>query len=267
MSLYYLAILAVVQGITEFLPISSSAHLILLPKLLGVADQGLEIDVAVHAGTLGAVIIYFRSDVAMVARGVVDAARGRLGTEPAQLFGLLSIATVPVVLAGLVLSLTGLAAALRSIEVIGWTTLIFGGLLYWADQAGGEDRGFRDWSVRSAVVMGLWQAAALVPGVSRSGVTITAARLLGYTREDGTRIAMLMSIPTILASEVLVAAELTADRAWSLAWDSAVAAALAFAAAYAALAVMMRLLRTVSFTPYVIYRMVLGVVLLAIVYL
>ena len=264
--LYYLAILAVVQGITEFLPISSSAHLILLPKVLGVADQGLELDVAVHAGTLGAVMIYFRRDVAVLARGLVDAARGRLGTEAAQLFGLLSIATVPVVLAGLALSLLDLTGALRSIEVIGWTTIVFGVLLYWADQSGGQERGFATWGVRSAVVMGLWQAAALVPGVSRSGVTITAARLLGYAREDGTRIAMLMSIPTILASEVLVATELAADRAWSLAWDSAVAAALAFAAAYAALAAMMRLLRTVSFTPYVIYRIVLGVVLLAIAY-
>lgn len=266
MPLHYLVILAVVQGITEFLPISSSAHLILLPRALGMPDQGLEIDVAVHAGTLGAVIIYFREDVAVAFRGLLDAVRGQFDTEAARLFTLLAVATLPVVVAGLALSLLDLTAALRSIEVIGWTTLAFGALLYWADQRGPQSREFAGWNLRDAIVMGLWQAVALIPGVSRSGVTITAARMLGYGRADGARIAMLMSIPTIIASEILIVADLAAARAWSLAWDSAVAAALAFAAAYVALAAMMHFLRRVSFTPYVVYRMVLGAVLLVIAY-
>jgi undecaprenyl-diphosphatase len=113
---------------------------------------------------------------------------------------LLGIATVPVVIAGLILKVTGLIEQMRSITVIGWAMLIFGLVLYWADQKGGLQRRAEDWNLRDAIVMGLWQAVALIPGTSRSGATITASRILGFQREDGARIAMLMSIPTIAAS-------------------------------------------------------------------
>ena len=266
MSLFTLVLVAAIQGITEFLPVSSSGHLILLPQLTGRADQGLVIDVAVHLGTLLAVILYFWRDVRGAVLGLARLARGRVDTPGARLALLLIVATIPAVILGLILKLTGLDAEMRSTAVIGWTMLIFGLVLFWADQTGGVERQATDWSLRDAVVMGLWQALALIPGTSRSGITITAARRLGYAREDGAKLAMLMSIPVILASGVLLGAEvaLTADAA--AARDGALAAAMAFVAALAALALMMRLLRTVSFTPYVIYRVILGVVLLGIAY-
>jgi undecaprenyl-diphosphatase len=266
MSLFTLAILAIVQGITEFLPISSSGHLILLPRLLQVADQGLALDVAVHVGTLGAVMLFFRVEVARMWRGMFDTLARRAGTEDARLFLLLVIATIPVIVIGFVLKATGLSDAMRSVAVIGWTMLLFGILLYWADQRGPTGKTDREWNLRDAIIMGLWQAVALIPGTSRSGITITASRMLGYNREDGARISMLMSIPTIIASGALLALDVVGDADWQTAKDAAIGAVLAFVSAYLALALMMRLLRSVSYTPYVIYRVVLGVILLAIAY-
>ena len=267
MSLFHLAILAIVQGITEFLPISSSGHLILLPRLIGAPDQGLALDVAVHVGTLGAVMLYFRADVLRMVAGARDILTGRWSTDDSRLVLLLALATVPVVVAGQALSLLGLTEALRSVAVIGWTMLGFRLLLYWADQRFPQERQAADWSWRDAWVMGLWQAVALIPGTSRSGITITASRMLGYRREDGARLAMLMSIPTIIASGVLLAADVAVEADWALAREGMIAAIFAFVAAYLALALMMRLLRSVSFTPYVIYRVILGATLLGIAYL
>jgi undecaprenyl-diphosphatase len=267
MPLFQLAILAIVQGVTEFLPVSSSGHLILLPMLMGTADQGLALDVAVHVGTLAAVMIFFRAEMERLFRGVRDILKGSFSSPEARFVRLLAIATVPVVIAGLIFKLTGLEQAMRSVAVIGWTMLIFGLFLYWADQRGATDRVHRDWNLRDAVVMGLWQAVALIPGTSRSGITITASRLLGYRREDGARIAMVMSVPTIIASGVLLGADVIGQADWSVLWDGAIGAGMAFIAAYLALALMMRLLRSVSYTPYVIYRVILGLVLLGIAYL
>ena len=267
MPLLHLFLVAVVQGITEFLPVSSSGHLILLPALTGLDDQGQAIDVAVHVGTLGAVVLYFRRDVALLWRGTLELMRGRLATKDSYLALCLVVATVPVVLAGLVLSVTGLDDALRSAAVIGWATLVFGLVLWWADRTGAEARTATEWTLRHAVVMGLWQAVALIPGTSRSGITITGARSLGYARHDAARLAMLMSIPTILAAGALEGLEVIGEADGALLRDGAIAAALAFGSALAALAFMMRLLRSVSFTPYVVYRCVLGVGLLAWVYL
>ncbi|MFW5641540.1 MAG: undecaprenyl-diphosphate phosphatase [Roseicyclus sp.] len=262
MTLFNLLLVALIQGITEFLPISSSGHLILLPNLAGLEDQGLVIDVAVHVGTLGAVLLYFWRDVRLGLSGIPRLLTGRIDTPGARLAFLLVIATVPVLVAGLALHLSGLAEALRSVTVIGWTMLVFGLVLYWADQRGGQEKRDGDWTLRDALVMGLWQAVALIPGTSRSGITITAGRLLGYDRESAARLAMLMSIPTILASGVLLGADVAASADAGAARDGAIAAAMAFVAALGALALMMRLLRSVSFTPYVIYRVILGIVLL-----
>lgn len=267
MSILHLLLVAVIQGLTEFLPISSSGHLILLPDLTGLQDQGLAIDVAVHVGTLGAVILYFWRDVRMGLLGLPRLLRGRIDTPGARLAFLLVIATIPVILAGLVLEVSGLAEAMRSVAVIGWTMLGFGLVLYWADQRGPERHRAEEWTLRDAVIMGLWQAVALIPGTSRSGITITAGRLLGYAREDAARLSMLMSIPTIMASGLLLGVEVAADpNAASLARDGAIAAVFAFVSALLALSLMMRLLRSVSFTPYVIYRVVLGAILLWIAY-
>ena len=199
-------------------------------------------------------------------RGIPALLKRRLDSPEAWLALCLLIATVPAVLFGLFLKITGLDDAMRSVAVIGWTMLIFGLVLYWADQRGATVRTTEDWSVRHAVTMGLWQALALIPGTSRSGITISAARYLGYSRADSARLAMLMSIPIILASGLLLGGEVIATADARAARDGAIAAVLAFISALLALTLMMRLLRSVSFTPYVIYRCVLGVILLWIAY-
>ncbi|MEL6600032.1 MAG: undecaprenyl-diphosphate phosphatase [Pseudomonadota bacterium] len=265
MPLLDLIILALIQGVTEFLPISSSGHLILLPELTGREDQGVILDVAVHVGTLFAVMLYFRSDVLRAVRGGFQLLRGRVATAEAWLALLLIISTIPVILFGVFLKLTGLVDAMRSMEVIGWTMLIFGLVLYWADKTGVEEKRAGEWLMKDALIMGLWQALALIPGTSRSGATITASRFLGYRREDGAKLAMLMSIPTIIASGAVISLDI-AGGSPGVFRDAAIAAGLAFVSALAALALMMRLLASVSFTPYVIYRVILGVILLVVAY-
>lgn len=266
MTLLHLLILALIQGITEFLPISSSAHLILLPQLTGAADQGVVIDVALHVGTLLAVMVYFRGDVMMVLRAVPQLLRGRVDSPGARMALLLLVATIPVMVVGLILKQAGLIEAMRNVAVIGWAMLVFGIVLYLADRRGAETRFAQGWALRDAIILGLWQAVALVPGTSRSGITITGARLLGFERHDAARLSMLMSIPTIMASGGLTALDLIGTTNPQAVSDGAIAAVLAFASALLALSLMMRLLRSVSFTPYVIYRVILGVVLLGIAY-
>ncbi|MBE9639311.1 undecaprenyl-diphosphate phosphatase [Salipiger mangrovisoli] len=266
MPLSQLIILALIQGITEFLPISSSGHLILLPGLTGMADQGQVIDVAVHVGTLFAVVLYFWKDVHEGLAGIPRMLTGKIDTPGSKLAFLLAVATIPVILVGLILNLTGLSDMLRSVAVIGWTMLIFGIVLWWADQKGPEVKTEKDWTLADAIKLGLWQAVALIPGTSRSGITITGARQLGYKRHDAAKISMLMSIPTIFASGVLLGAEVIGSADAQAAKDGAIAAGFAFVSALLALTLMMRLLRSVSFTPYVIYRVILGVILLVIAY-
>lgn len=266
MAYFHIIILALIQGITEFLPISSSGHLILLPQLTPLADQGAALDVAVHLGTLVAVVVYFRTDVARLATGFVDLCRGRLNNANAFLALAMVIATLPVIALGLMLKVTGLIDAMRSITVIGWAMLGFGVLLYWADQKHPEDREAGGWTLKHAFQMGFWQAIALIPGTSRAGICITGARMLGYKREDAAKLSMLMSIPTILAAGVLTGIDVIGTANWQTLQDGAIAALFSCLAAFAALALMMKLLKSVSYTPYVIYRVVLGVALLVIGY-
>ena len=187
MPLLHLLLVAIIQGITEFLPVSSSGHLILLPQLTGLQDQGQLIDVSVHIGTLGAVILYFRPDSTRAFVGLGHIATGRK-TPAANLALLLVVATIPAVLFGVVLKLTGLDDAMRSMAVIGWTMVIFGVVLYVADQRGPTTKTQADWGMRGAIILGLWQALALIPGTSRSGAAISGARALGFSRHDSARI-------------------------------------------------------------------------------
>ena len=266
MTLFNLLLVAIVQGITEFLPVSSSGHLILLSQLTTLQDQGQVIDVSVHVGTLFAVILYFWRDVSSVIFGIPRLLTGKIDTPGSRLGFLLGIATVPVVILGLILNMTGLDNAMRSVAVIGWSMLLFGILLYWMDQKGASEKTASDWTLKDAIIMGLWQAVALIPGTSRSGITITGARALGYDRQDAAKLSMLMSIPTIIASAVLLGAEVMQSADMSVARDGAIAAGFSFIAALLALSLMMRLLKSVSYTPYVIYRIVLGLALLYIAY-
>lgn len=266
MPLLQLVLVALIQGITEFLPVSSSGHLILLPNLTGMEDQGQAIDVAVHVGTLAAVVLFFRKDVSNAFGGLFTLACGRRDTEGARLALGLIVATIPTVILGAFLHFSGLSDALRSIAVIGWTMVGFGVVLYFADQWGKTLKTMGDWGLKDALIMGLWQMLALVPGTSRSGITITGARQLGYSREDGARVAMLMSIPTIIASGLLLGLDVATNGNAALLRDMAIASALAMISALGALTLMMWLLHSVSFTPYVVYRVILGVILLVVAY-
>ena len=266
MTFFQLFILAIVQGITEFLPISSSAHLILLHEIGGPSADALALDVAVHLGSILAVVLYFRPDVVAAFAGLGHLAKRRESPQARLALGLV-IATLPAVALGAVLALTGWIEHLRNATVIGWMMIVFGLLLYVAHRFSPEARPASDWRLRDALIMGLWQAVALIPGVSRSGITMTSARFLGFERHSAAKVAMLMSIPVTLATGGLLALKvLRSPVGLDLLRDAAIAAVLAFAAAYLALALMMKLLSRVSFTPYVIYRLILGVVLLVLAY-
>ena len=266
MTLFHIFLLAVIQGVTEFLPVSSSGHLILLPALTPLEDQGLALDVAVHIGTLFAVCWYFRADVGLAVRGVPELLRGRIETPGGFLALCLLIATIPVMILGLIFKVMGVMEMLRSIAVIGWMMIIFGIVLYLTDKMGAQTRTASGWTLKHAVYLGLWQAIALIPGTSRSGIVITGARALGYARHDAAKLSMLMSIPTIIASGALMTFDVVRIADWDVARDGAIAAFISFFAAWAALVFMMKLLRSVSFTPYVIYRLGLGGILLFIAY-
>lgn len=260
--LLHLIVLAVVQGITEFLPISSSAHLILVPVFTGWADQGLSLDVAMHIGTLVAVVLYFRRDVAMLLTGAVDVARRR-STPAARLTLQIIAATLPVVVAGFLLK-DRIESDWRSPVLIMVTTAAFGVLLWTADRRADRAEGTIDgltW--RDVALIGVAQALALVPGVSRSGITMTVALLLGQRRPEAARFSLLLSIPTTAAAGFLGAMDLVGTQDAALRTDALIAGGLAFLSALAAIAGLMAWLRRASFTPFVIYRLVLAGVLAA----
>lgn len=256
-----LILLALVQGITEFLPISSSAHLILFPMLFGADDQGLGIDVALHAGTLIAVMAYFRTETAQLFRGGVQLVQPGARSADRDLALQVAVATVPVVIAGLLLR-DLVANELRSVAVIATTTIVFGLLLGVADRRGRDDRS-TPVDLRIALLIGLAQTLALVPGTSRSGITITAALLLGLARPEAARFALLLAIPTTAAATLLGGYEIARGSAGFAAdpLEALVAAGLAMVSAYIAIAWLMRFVRRASFMPFVWYRLALGAVL------
>ena len=251
-----LVVLALIQGITEFLPISSSAHLILLKYVTGWPDQGPVMDVAVHVGTLGAVMLYYRGEVWAMLRAIPKL--GDAATVPgARLLLHLVVATIPVVLAGTALSMYGLEW-LRSPALIGWTMLGFGLLLYAADRFNMTIRAVEHMTIAHALIIGFAQVLALIPGTSRAGITMTAARALGYERTEAARFSMLLSMPTILAAGALIGYKLYRSGDMALGIDAAIAAGLAFITAFAAIGLMMAWLKRASFTPFVVYRVALG---------
>ncbi len=266
MTLLQLAVIAAVQGITEFLPISSSGHLRMIPLLTGWPDQGLTIDIAVHAGTLLAVLAYLWRDVWSMLTGLVRIRSG-MADPGLRLMVHLAAATIPLAAAGYALTEYFGTAWRNSLAVIAWATFGFGLLLYSADRIGLTVRRIEHMRLSGALAIGLAQILALIPGASRAGVTVTAARLLGFERRDAARFSMLLSIPAIAAAGGFAYRELAESGDVALRMDAALAAGLAFVAALIAMAAMMRWLRRASFAPFVIYRLVLGGGLLALVYL
>ena len=265
MLLEQLVILALIQGITEFLPISSSAHLILTPLFFAWEDQGPMIDVAAHLGSLGAVLAYFRSDTARLARGGIDLVRFRASPER-RLVLWLAVATIPLVVVGLGVSTFFDDQLFRSIEIIGWSSIVFAILLYMADNYAPRRLRLDDMTWRRVAMLGLAQALAAIPGASRAGTTITAARALGFSRPEAARFSMLMAIPAILAAAAYYAFDLFETGDWGRAADAAIVAALSFLSAYAAIFFFMRMLQHMSMTPFVVYRLLLGAGLLVYVY-
>ena len=258
-------LLALLQGLTEFLPISSSAHLILLPRLLGWEDQGLAFDVAVHVGTLLAVIVYFREEVHRLLQAWFASIVNRQMSADARLAWLVVLGTVPAGLAGLLLD-DVIETYLRSALVIALTTIGFGVLLGVADQRGRQSRREDSLSVMDVVWIGLAQALALIPGTSRSGITMTAALALGLTRSAAARFSFLLSIPVILMAGSYKTLQL-AQQTGPVDWGSILLGTLVAAvSAYLCIHFFLRLIERIGMLPFVVYRLLLGAFLLVLFY-
>ncbi len=264
MLLLHIVILAIVQGISEFLPVSSSGHLVLLPYLAGWQDQGRNIDIAVHVGTLGAVLVYFWRDIWAILAGFAGGRRRE--RRAGRALGIHLLVSLPPVLVAGALLVTFAPDLFRSPLIVAWTMLIFGVLLWLADRVGMTVRRIEHMTVGSAFIIGAAQVLALVPGTSRSGITMTAARFLGFERGEAARFSMLMSIPVIIAAGAVAARDMAQSGEPILTGDAGLAAAISFVTALFSIAILMLMLKRVSFAPFVIYRLFLGVVLLVLYY-
>jgi undecaprenyl-diphosphatase len=267
--LLHVAILAVVQGITEFLPISSSGHLVLtwqafdalgLDGIEQSAHDRLVLDIAVHVGTLAAICLYAWREVGQMAGGVARLALGRW-SPGARLAALLVVSSLPLIAVGALFT-DALTAELRDITVIAWTTIVFGIVLYIADRSTLTLRRIEHMTFGAGFLIGLAQILALIPGTSRSGITMTAARFLGFERVEAARFSLLLSIPAILGAGSLAGYDLYRSGNAVLGYSALVGAALAFGTALLAIVLMMGWLKRASFTPFVVYRVVLGSALL-----
>ena len=258
MPFLHIVVITIIQGITEFLPVSSSGHLVLVPFVTGWQDQGLVMDVAVHVGTLAAVLVYFWRDLGQIVLGWIGGRWRRHDRRLGRALGFYLVASaVPVILVGGAIYVLGYEM-LRNPEVVAWATIGFGILLYFTDRIGMTVRRVEHMTFGQALFIGLAQVLALIPGASRSGVTMTAARWLGYERPEAARFAMLMSIPVIAASGTVAGYEVWRQGDPILYSSAALAAALSFCVAILSIALLLALLRRVSFTPFVIYRLLLG---------
>jgi undecaprenyl-diphosphatase len=264
MFLEQIIVLALIQGITEFLPISSSGHLILVPVLTGWPDQGIVTDMVTNVGSLFAVIIYFWRDVWSMFRGLLDASIGRT-TYNSNLVVNVAIGTVPIILVGIVMKLTHLDDHIRSATLVAVNAIVFGILLYVADAYGLLRNTVRNLNWKSALMIGSAQALSLSPGTSRSGITMTAGRALGMVRPEAARFSFLLSIPANAAASILVIGDAVKSGV-SLTGPVILTGILTFFVALGTISFLMRLLRSMSFLPFVIYRVVLGGALLGLIY-
>ena len=264
MSYFEAIILAIVQGITEFLPISSSAHLILVPELLGWADQGLAFDVAVHVGTLIAVMAFLRKELQAIIPAWILGWRGFDWDTSGKIGWLVVFATIPVGLVGL-FAKDLIELYLRSAWVIAATTFIFGLLLWWADRAADKNVvPMEELTWKQTLMIGVAQAFALIPGTSRSGVTMTAMIALGFSRVASARFSFLMAVPAIALPGLLKGGEL-ASSGQAVAWDVLlIGVAVSAITAFICMHWFMRFIEKVGMTPFVIYRILLAIVIVAV---
>jgi undecaprenyl-diphosphatase len=265
MLLEQIVVLALIQGTTEFLPISSSGHLILVPTLTGWPDQGILADVMVHMGSFLAVVVYFWRDCVSLLRGTFDLLRGRANPW-GKLAMLIVLGTIPAVVLGVILDLTGFMDTVRHMpQIVAWNAIIFGALLYLCDRYGHSIRRMSDMTVSPALIIGVAQAIAIIPGTSRSGITMTAARALGFERPEAARFAFLLGIPAIAGAGVLKLGDAVSSGE-TISLDVVLTAVLTFFVALGTITILMKLVRHMSFLPFAVYRILLGVLLLGLIY-
>jgi undecaprenyl-diphosphatase len=263
MTLLQIIVLSLVQGLTEFLPVSSSAHLILGSKALGWPDQGLVFDVATHLGTLFAVLVYFRRDIwAMLTPWIKQGNEMDRSAIKSRKLGItLVIASIPAIAAGALLS-GWIEDHLRDVKVIAFCTIGFGFLLWWSDARFARDKSMETMTLRSGVMIGLAQMLALIPGTSRSGITITMGRMLGFCPDTAARFSFLLSIPIIAAAGSYGMLKMILHQAPIDWFEFSLAVMLSALAGFLCIAAFLALLKRVGLVPFVIYRLLLGVALL-----
>jgi len=247
-------ILGAIQGITEFLPVSSTAHLVLFSQYYEFSNQNLLIDISLHLGSLIAIIFYFRKDLFNFVQNKSFLIKILLGT-------------IPIIPVGYILYQTGLINSLRSLEVIGWMSLIFGILLYISDKFKITKKIDIQFTYRSAIIIGIFQILALIPGVSRSGITITSGRLLGFSRFESAKISFFLSIPTLGAASLLGIYSIYKEGSAELNLLAIIAVIFSFIFSYFTIALFLNFIKKFSLNIFIIYRILLSLFILAVVYL
>ena len=247
-------ILAAIQGITEFLPVSSAAHLILVAKYYSFNNQNLLIDICLHLGSLIAIIIYFQKDLLNF-------------KSNKEILTKILVGTLPIIPLGFILYQTNLIENFRSLEIIGWTSLIFGVFLYISDKAKVRNKIEENFSTQKAVIIGLFQVLALIPGVSRSGITITAGRMLGFNRFDSAKISFFLAIPTLGAASILSIYNIYRQESVELNFLAIIAVIFSAMFSFLTIAVFLNFIRKFSLKIFIIYRIFLSLAILIVVYL
>jgi len=247
-------ILSIVQGVSEFLPISSIAHLVLISKYYVFNNQNLLIDICLHLGSLLAIIIYFRDDLFNFIKNKKFLIKILIGT-------------IPIIPIGYIFFQTGIINQLRNLEVIGWTSFAFGILLYISDKTKIKKKIETDFSNKSAIFIGVFQVLALIPGVSRSGITITSGRLLGFSRFDSAKVSFLLSIPTLLAASILGIYNIYKEASPELNFLAIIAVIFSFIFSYLTIMIFLNFIKKFSLKIFVVYRIIISILILSIVYL
>ena len=247
-------ILSAIQGVSEFLPVSSAAHLVLVSKYYIFNNQNLLIDICLHLGSLIAIVFYFRKDL-------IDFVKNK------NFLIKILVGTIPVIVFGYIIYKTGLINQLRNLEIIGWMTLIFGILLYISDRFKVIKKIETDFNYKSVIFIGLFQVLALIPGVSRSGITITSGRLLGFNRFDSTKISFFLSIPTLASASILGIYDIYKEESPELNFLAIIAVLFSFIFSYLTISLFLNYIKKFSLNIFVIYRIILSLLILSLVYL
>ena len=247
-------ILAIIQGVSEFLPVSSAAHTVLISKYFNFNNQNLLVDICLHLGSLIAIIFYFRKDLFNFIKNKNFLIKILVGT-------------VPIIPVGFILYKSGLINNLRNLEMIAWMSLIFGILLYLSDKVKITKKIENDFTNRSALIIGIFQVLALIPGVSRSGITITSGRLLGFSRFDSAKVSFFLSIPTLAAASLLGIINIYNEDSVELNFIAIIAVIFSFIFSYLSIAFFLNFIKKFSLNVFIIYRIALSIFILAIVYL